>query len=212
MATHLEDEEQVENLKKWWHENWKALAGGLILGLGGIFGWEGWQSFQLQKAATASQIYEDMKTALSNSKPDEARSLADKLVREFGSTPYAASASLRLAALDADQRKYDEALTRLQWVVGRSDDEGLVQLARLRSAHVLFAQGKPDDALAQLGRKSGSYKSLYEELRGDILLSKGDRAGARTAYAQALDGIAAGAANREILQRKLDDLSDTVTP
>jgi len=33
MAEHLNDEEQVEALKKWWSENGKSVVGGVVLGL-----------------------------------------------------------------------------------------------------------------------------------------------------------------------------------
>ena len=52
--------------------------------------------------------------------------------------------------------------------------------------------------------------SLFEELRGDIMLTQGDRAAARQAYQKAIEAGNEAAANRELLQQKLDDLADVV--
>lgn len=208
MATHLDDEAELETLKTWWKDNWLALAGGLVLGLGAIFSWEGWKHYQTQQSLQASQIYEDMKSAFAASKRDEATGLGERLIQEFAATPYAANAALRLASADLEQQKPDTAAARLQWVIQHSKDEGLVQLARLRQARVLWQQEKPDEALKLLDQQSDSYAPLYEELRGDIKLVQGDRAAARAAYDKALQALPEGAANREVLQQKIDDLAD----
>lgn len=211
MATHFDDEAQAEQLKQWWKDNWMALAGGLVLGLGAIFGWEGWKGYQEGKASEASQMYEELKQALAASKLDQANELGDKLVKDFSRTPYAAGAALFLASEDVRTNRFDEALARLQWVDKNSKDEGLRQVARLREARVLWQQGKADEALKRLDGKPGTFVALYDELRGDIKLTQGDRAAARAAYEKALQAVTADdAASRASLQRKLDDLADVV--
>lgn len=209
MTSHYDDEAQVEALKKWWQENWMALAAGLVIGLGAIFGWEGWQKYRDGQDAQASQIYEDMKKAYSGNKADEATRLGEKLLTEFESTPYAPAAALRMASAAVEANKLDEAGARLSWIVANSGDEGLKQLARLRQARVLWAQNKGDEALKILAGDAGGYAALYEELRGDISLAKGDRSAARASYEKALQAAATDdRASRESLQRKLDDLTD----
>ncbi|HZP14007.1 MAG TPA: tetratricopeptide repeat protein, partial [Nevskiaceae bacterium] len=74
--SHYEDEAQVEELKRWWKENWLALATGLALGLGGIFGWQQWQAHEDKVAADASQAYEDLKKAADANKADDAEKAA----------------------------------------------------------------------------------------------------------------------------------------
>src|SRR5690349_18564366 len=97
--SHYEDEAQVEQLKKWWNENWKALAAGLVLGLGGIFGYQKWQDLKTSTAEQAAQIYQDLKKAA----PDQAQGLADKLQQDFSGTPYAAQAALLVAQKAAEK-------------------------------------------------------------------------------------------------------------
>jgi len=209
VASHYEDEAEVENLKRWWKENWKSLVAGLVIGLGGIGGYEGYRRYNLGQAEQASQVYEDLKGAIINKKADEAVAIGDSLIKNFGKTPYATGAALRLAQLAVEQGKLDDAAARLQWVAGNSKDDGLRDLAKLRLARVLWQQKKPDDALKQLEGQTGAYGALASELRGDIKLAQGDRTAARAAYEEAVKATAAGA-DTGSLQRKLDELSDVV--
>jgi predicted negative regulator of RcsB-dependent stress response len=210
VTTHYDDEAQVENLKRWWLENWKALALGLGVGLGAVFGFEQWQDFRLGKSEHASQIYEDLKQSLTDGKADESRAIAERLFKEYGESPYAADAAFMIAAKAVDQNQLDEALTRLQWAAEHSKDPGIQRVARLRQARVLWAQNKLEEALKKLDGDAGDYVALYEELRGDIKLAQGDRAAARQAYEKAQAASAENAGMRDLLQRKLDDLADVV--
>lgn len=204
--SHYDDEAQMEQLSRWWKENWMALAAGLVLGLGGIFGWEAWQNTQTGKAEQASQIFEDLKKAAVG-KPEQAAELGKTLMQDFSSTPYAAQAALLLAQKAAEQADWAPAEERLNWVIKNAKDAGFQKIARLRLARVLWQQNKPDDALKQLEVKDDdAFASLYQELRGDIKLSQNDRKAAHEAYEKALASGPAPA-SRELLQRKLDDLA-----
>ena len=211
MASHLDDEEQVENLKRWFSENWVALVSGLAIGFAAIGGWKGWERHQEQRALTASQMYEDLQKALTASRADEARTIGDKLVADYAGTPYATLAALRLARTAVEGRQFDDADARLDWVARNAPDEGLRQLAQLRKARVLWQQNKPDDALKLLDDKpAGPYASLFAELRGDIAYAKNERDRARQSYQAALDAAPEAAANRALLQQKIDDLATEV--
>ena len=208
MATHIDDEEDLERLKTWWKENWVALVGGLVIGFGAIGGWEGYKAWRDNQGATASQMYEQMRKDLDGGKVDDATALVDRLKSDYARTPYAAIAALAAAQAAVKDGKYDVASTHLAWVIEHGRDEGLVQVARLRHARVLLAQNKPDEALKVLGGEAGSFSSLAEELRGDIQLAKGDRKAARSAYEKALAAAESGATNKTLLQQKLDDLTE----
>lgn len=211
MTTHYEDEAQAERLKQWWKDNWMALAGGLVLGLAGIFGWEGWQSHQSGRAAEASRMFEDLRVAISSNNVETATQIGDTLVKDHAKSPYASGASMYLAAEAVKAGKLDDALTRLRWVRDNGADDGLRQIARLREARVLWQQGQADAALKLLEGGDDDFSAVAEELRGDIRLSQGDRAAARAAYEKALAGTDEGdAPARGDLQRKIDDLADVV--
>lgn len=207
--SHYDDEDQAQRLKQWWKENWKALAAGLLLGLGGIIGWDQYKAHGQAKSAEASKMFEDLKTALAADKAEDANAIADKLKTDFASTPYAAQALLRVAQHAVEKSRFDEALPPLAWVAENAEDETLRPLARLRQARVLAQQGKFDEAIKLLDADTGkSYTALTEELRGDILLAQGNRKAARDSFEKALTASGETAANRETLQRKIDDLAD----
>ena len=39
----LTDNEQEEQLRRWWSENWLWIVGGIALGLALLWGWQYWQ-------------------------------------------------------------------------------------------------------------------------------------------------------------------------
>lgn len=210
--SHYDDEQQAEALQQWFKENWMALAGGLVIGLGSIFGWQAWQSAQQNQAAEASRLYEQARTALENEQADKAQGLADKLRSDYAGTPYHAQVLLLQARYEVDAGAFEAAAAKLAEVADGKADEPLRQVARLRLARVLWQLDRVDEALAQLDEgAAGEFASLFEELRGDIKLTQGDRVAAREAYQRAVEAGSLEAANRELLQQKLDSLSDVVS-
>lgn len=215
MSTHYDDEAQVEDLRRWWKENWLPLAFGLGLGLAAIFGWEFYNRQKDQTRAEASQLFEEMKTAVGGRNYDEAVKIADRLAADFSSTPYAVAGAMKLAQTAAEDNKLEEARARLDWALAHTGDDALKPLIRLRLARVTWQQGKAPDALKLLDAGADtSFAVLFDELRGDIKLAEGDRAAALAAYTKALaalGGQAAGTPNAPIaesLQHKIDDLAD----
>lgn len=207
--SHYDDEDQAKRVKEWWSANWKALAAGLVLGLSGIVGWNQYKAHQQARGAEAAKMFEDLKIALAADKVDDANAISDKLKSSFANTPYAAQGLLRIAQSAVEKGRFDEALPPLAWVASNSHDEVLRPLATVRQARVLAQQGKFDEAIKLLDSKlDDSYTTLVQELRGDILLAQGNRKGARESFEKALTASDAAAANRETLQRKIDDLAD----
>jgi predicted negative regulator of RcsB-dependent stress response len=149
MTSHYEEEAEVEQLRRWWRENWIALAAGLVLGLGGIYGWEAWQALRTAQAEAASRAFEDLK-GLPLEEQARAGQLWHSLSTEHAGTPYAAQAGLLLASHAAARQEWAAAQAKLEWVREHSDDPGLTKLATLRLARVLWQQEQADAALALL--------------------------------------------------------------
>lgn len=211
MATHLDDDEDLENIKRWFRENGLALVAGLVIGLGAIGGWEGWKHYRDGRADEAARLGSDLRTALTAERLDEARAIAAQLTERHAGSPYAALGQLQWAQRAVNDGDYGAAASSLAWVAANAHDPGMRELARVRQARVLWQQQQPDAALALLGQP-GAYLALAEELRGDIARGQGDRAGARAAYARALAASEESAPTRDLLQQKLADVASGAAP
>ncbi len=77
-----------------------------------------------------------------------------------------------------------------------SDDPQLRLLARVRIARVQITENNADAALKTLeGAEPGGFAARFDEVRGDALLAKGDRAGALAAWRKA-EAAAGGKGDR----------------
>ncbi len=216
MTAHLTEEEQIESLKRWWAENGKSTIVGVALAVAGYLGWGAWQDKQQADAEAASAIFQELQQAttvtpgenLSEEQTATAKHLADQLIGSYSSSLYASQASLMKAKLAVNIGDLDTAADALQWVVEQDVEPALTLLARSRLARVQLDQGQLDAALETVSDQgSGSFKALFAEIRGDVLLVKGDKAKAREAYQMALGALLADqAARRPLLEMKISDL------
>ncbi len=92
METFNNENDQVDALKRFFAENGKALAVGVILGIGALVGWRYWTSHQQDTARDASLAYEKATSALKSNTP-EVLSGAEKFAADNKNT-YGAFASL----------------------------------------------------------------------------------------------------------------------
>ena len=64
MDEFLSDEEQGERAKQWLRENLLFIVAGVVLGLGGLYGWQEWQVFTANKAGDASELFDQLNAAV----------------------------------------------------------------------------------------------------------------------------------------------------
>ncbi len=201
----LSEEEQVEALKKWWKENGRSVIGGIVLGLGAVFGWQAWQQHQQSIADQASVQFEQLNQSLAADALGPAASQAEQLINEYGDTPYAVFAALDLARVKLGQGDAAAAIGQLQWVVDNADEPSFRQIARLRMARIHLDAGELDAAQAVIDQaEDDAYRGEFAELKGDLALARGDREGAHAAYRDALDK---GVGSASLVEMKLDDLA-----
>ncbi len=199
------EEEQLERLKEWWSKNGKFVIAGLVVGLATVIGLRMWTDTRNSEAEAASQQYEQLLGLVDQGETAQAEQIAGTLFTEYSSTPYAPLAKLMLARLKVEQDDLVAAATFLRQVMDNAKQEEIRQIARLRLARVLLADGKADEALSVIeGAGSTVVQADSEIIKGDIYLAQGKRAEARAAYERAM---ALGAENQRLLQMKLDDLA-----
>lgn len=203
MAT---DEEQLEDIRRWWKKNGQAVTIGLIIGLAAVFGTRAWVDYQERQRLSASAEYEQLESELGQGNSEAVLSRGKYLIDNYARTPYAVLAALTLAKIQADKGDLAAARERLQWAVDHARMPEFVHIARLRLARVIAAQGDAAQALKLVeGVDAGAFAPSYDELKGDLYLAAGDRDKARAAYQKAIGELESGPGS-EALQTKLDDL------
>ncbi len=200
------EEEQIEALKKWWSDNGWALVGGVVIGLGAIFGWRGWQNHQALQAEAASDIYVDLVVEMREQRFEPARKFAEQLIQDYDSTSYASFATLMLAKIETEAGNTEAAIKHLQTVMDETGEAALKQIARVRLARLLLDSDKPDEALAMLeAGKPGKFSVAYQELKGDIYIRLGRKDDAHAAYQTALAAVKTNIKEGSLLQLKFDN-------
>jgi predicted negative regulator of RcsB-dependent stress response len=203
------EEEQLETIKKWWNENGKSALFGIILGLGGIFGWRAWQANIISQADAASDLYQQSLVAVNQNFLQQAKDFALQVTENYEKTGYAVFARLILAHLAAAETDYTAAAVHLNWALDNVKVESLKHEIRIRLARVYIADNKLDQAFNLINTSQpGSFSPIYNELKGDILVLQNKPAEARMAYQQAILAAQTSSVDESLLNVKLDALGN----
>lgn len=195
------EEQQVEDIKRWWAENGKSVIAGAVLGLALVGGWRGWQQYGQQQAEQASEQYQQFSEVAATGDLEGAGSRSSELRAAHDGTVYASFAALELAKLKYEQGDVDGAKLQLNQVIAKAKEASLKQLARLRLARVLLDGGDDQGAEQLIGSAAmDAFAGEFASLRGDIARQRGNLEDARAAYAEAL---LLGVADRQLLEMKL---------
>jgi predicted negative regulator of RcsB-dependent stress response len=200
------EEEQVEAIRAWWRENGRSAIFGVVLGLGAIFGWRGWQAHVAARAEAASALYQEMLAAARAGDSAVAGQAGEKLSADYPDTTYAVFARLVLAGLAVDAKDLEAAEAHLRRALEHGTASALGPEIRLRLARVLAARKDFDAALSLIGSPADmqGFVAAAEELRGDIESARGNAAAARDAYEKA--GASPAGAGNSLLELKLESL------
>ena len=184
------EEQQVEAVKKWLKENTSSLLIGLAIGGFSLGGWNFYQQTQYQHSVEASDMYVSVVAQAGlNATNDLDLTAVDKLQAGYVDTPYAALSAMVVANHEVANGNNEQAASRLQWVVDNAIDEEIAYVAQLRLARLMIAQEKYDEASLLLSAKhSASFDALYEEIKGDLFVARGELEQARIAYDKAING------------------------
>ncbi|MBI5451681.1 MAG: tetratricopeptide repeat protein [Gammaproteobacteria bacterium] len=200
------EEQQLEELKKWWRDNHKIVIVGTLLGFAAVFGYRGWQGYQESQRQAASQIYSELGNALKENRTQSVLQIGGTLVSKYPRSNYAALAALAMARVYVDGNDLGAAHAKLQWVVDNCDQPDIEITARLRLARVLVAEGKPNLAVPLLTEiKTDAFRAVLQETLGDVYHAMHQPQQARQAYTAALQALQPED-NRTLLQMKLDNL------
>ena len=201
------EQEELEALKKWWNENGRAVVIGLVLGLGGVFGWTTWQARVEATAEQTSIVYQSMVDMAAAGDHAEALLRVEQIITDQPDSEYAGLAALVGAKSALALGRPDETHRLLGWVIDNTGREEMRDVARIRSARLLLGEDKGDAGLAMLAAVgTPAFAAMVEELRGDILVDTGKNDDAAKAYELALASDSITSGTRARVRMKLDDI------
>ena len=195
------EDEQVEQIKKWWKSNGRQIIAGAVIGLAGIWGWNSYSSYQDQQLLEARALYLNYASDSSNVGAYE------KLSEDFANSSYTDQATLLMAKNLFDEGNYSEALNLIEPLTEHSNSM-ISSSAILRLASIYLQTSQHDKALTLLEPYSDeSFGGLVHNLMGDIYLDIGNKSEAQEHFNKALVAVTENSNLGQLIQVKLDDLN-----
>jgi len=214
------EEEQLEALKQWWEENGKSTIAAIVLVIAGWSGWQYWDAQTNAHREAGSSALASIEALMAQEELTDIQrasiaTLSESLQSEYADTGYAELGALAMASFHSKEGNYAEAETVLKDLLARDDIKTETRLiATLRYGKLQWANGDAESALETLNvADASSFVSLYEELKGDIKLSLGQKDDARTHYQVALAAVVAqpesqvNAQRRGLLEMKIESIA-----
>ncbi len=198
----LNEHEQGERVRSWLQKNALGLIGGIAFGLALIFGWNWWKQQQASQRDAVAAEY-DLFTQVLATNPEQASKL---LGGKLAGTAYAAVGALELAKAQVDAGKEAAALATLQ--AAKTEDPELGELIRQRTAELMVANGKAEDAVRLLGKP---IHPAALEVLGDAQTKLGKPVEAQASYRQALRLLEEGSPERQVVELKLADVGGSAS-
>lgn len=206
----LSEKEQLDEMRAWWSENGRFVITGVVLGVAIIFGFNQWRSSIENAQTEASNLFEEVMSAVGNGDADAAEVAANNLFDNYDRTVYPDQTRLALARLYMDKGRDQDAVDVLRQLIVEEDESELQLVGRLRLAKVLLYQNKADEVIELMeGRNAGGFAARYTEVLGDAYVATGDYAAAQTAYLAALtENQSVQTIDSNLIQLKINDLPD----
>ena len=189
MADHMQDEADLEALKRWWDENGKGIIGAVVVAVSGTVGWNWYQGAGVAKTEAASDLYATMLSIQAEGGDIETLlALSAQLKTEHNGSNYARFGAMLEARIAVEANDLVAAESALRWALAAGDTRSDIgQLIQLRLARVIAAQGKETEALAILSQGSEAYPVAYAQAQGDIHLAAGRADEALSTYREGRD-------------------------
>jgi predicted negative regulator of RcsB-dependent stress response len=209
MATnlHLDEQEQLDQIKAFWKQYGNLITWVLILALGAFAAWNGWNWYQRDQAIKAGAMYDELERAAQARQTDKVASVFADLKSRFPRTAFTQQGGLLAAKVQFDAGQIDVARATLTWVGENAVEDEYRALAHLRLAGLLMEQKNHDEALKQLDLvKAKEFEALVADRRGDILMAQGKKDDAKAAYTQAWKAMDPKVEYRQLIEAKLTSL------
>ena len=207
MAFDVQNQEQIDSTRTFWQQWGRLIVTLFVVFIMAYLGFKGDSYLQYQQAQKAAVAYEQIEMAAVANDIAQLEVAVKRLQQDFVSSAYATRGSLILARAAFEKGDLLMARSALEWVLGHSKEESVKAVARLRLASLLLDQKNYTAAIAELERaRPVGFDALFVDLKGDVLVAKGDPASARDAYKSALSKFPSDSLQHQFTQMKLDAL------
>ena len=203
------EEQQAEAVKNWFKEYGLTIVMGLVIGLGGVYGYRYYDAEQEAGFERASTAYAEVLESIADKTAFNGKVAQYK--GEYGNNVYSNLLGFHQAKVAIDEKDLASAESTLADVVANADHEVIEHTARIRLARVQIALEKYEEALTTIAAAKGdAYNYSYELLRGDIWLARGDEQKAKAAFekAQELSGQGPTHPDLNVLLAELEAASE----
>ncbi len=214
MANHLdlEEQEQLDQLKHAWKQYGNLITGILILVLGALAAWNGYQYWQQKQATQAAAMFDEVDKVVRSGDVAQAERAFGDMKQRFASAVYTPQAGLLVAKMAYLSGKPEVAQNVLVWVSYSKADEGYAAIAKLRLAGLRLEAKAYDEAAKLLdGNFPAEFAPLVADRKGDLSAAQGKTAEAVALYQKAYQGFDAQSEYRRMVLVKLNALGSTVS-
>ena len=203
----LEEQEQLEELKHFWNKNGNWISWLLIVILGSLAAWNGYQWWQKNQGMQAAAMFDEVEKVIKSGDAQKIDRALSDMKERFPSAYTTQQASLLIAKTHYEAKRVDESKAALQWVINSGNDTGLVSIARLRMSAVLIDAKAYDEALKVLDTGiADEFAALASDRRGDIYVLQDKKSEARAQYQNAYKAFGDQSDYRRLVTFKLNSL------
>jgi len=209
MANHLdlEEQEQLDQLKHFWNTWGNLISGVLLVVVGSLAAWNGYQFWQTRQATQAAALFDAVEVAASTGDATRLDQAFADIRGKYSGTTQAGQAGFLVAKVHVAKGDLDGAKAALTWVAENAADEGHKALGRLRLSGLLMEQKSYDDALKQLaGPFPAEYSAVVADRKGDLLSLQGKKPEAIAEYSRAYKDFSDSMEYRRLVEVKLNAL------
>ena len=198
------EEQQFEEAKNWFKENSTPILLAIFVFATASFGWNFWKNHQAESAIQASISYQATIEAYEQD-PVKNQPLVAKFLEEAKGTNYAIFMQLEEAKNAVAKGDFSAAKSQLQAALNEVKDPSLQSIIRFRLAAVDFQLKEFDSALANLEQiKDQAWGARKQLFIADLLVAKGDKEAAKSAYEQIKAKMSGQ--ERELIELKINNL------
>ncbi len=209
MANHLdlEEQEQLDQLKHFWNTWGTPITAVLLVVMGGLAAWNGYQYWQNRQASQAAALLDAVEVAVQARDQARVELAFGDLKNKYAGTPQADMGAFASAKAMQDSGNLDAAKSALTWVAEHSSDAGYKAIAKLRLSAILLEQKDYASALQQLqGNFPAEFEGVVADRKGDLLVLLDRRADAIAEYKIAFKTLDETIEYRRLVEIKLNAL------